>query len=399
MLRLVTPRRLTAALLLGAIPLAGGLAACGGSDPAGAQKVKTVERTRVRVVEEQRGSSGTRFDAEGLYRRYSPGVVTVVSIFDGGSSPLKGGGEGGQGSGFVIDGDGHIATNAHVVTNGEGPSAKRAKSVYVQFSDGNRVSGKVVGADLNSDVALLKVDPAGLSLTPLSLGVSHGLRVGDPVAAIGSPFGEEQSLSVGVISALDRDIDSLTGFSIGNAIQTDAAINPGNSGGPLLDAGGRVLGINSQIKSSGGGGEGVGFSVPVDTVRRSLRGLRRSGSVSYGYLGVSALSLYPQLAARLKLPVKMGALVQKVVGGAPADKAGLHAGGDTIEFQGDRGIKSSSDVIVSVDGAKVTLRDNLSDLISRHAEGDKVKLEAIHDGQRKTIEITLGKRPASAPKT
>jgi S1-C subfamily serine protease len=400
MLRLVTPSRLTAALLLGALPLAGGLAACGGSDSAGAQKVKTVERTRVRVVEQQRGSSGTRFDAEGLYRRYSPGVVTVVSIFDGGPSILgKGGGEGGQGSGFVIDGDGHIATNAHVVTNGEGPSAKRAKSVYIQFSDGNRVPGKVLGADLNSDVALLKVDPAGLSLTPLSLGVSHGLRVGDPVAAIGSAFGEEQSLSVGVISALDRDIDSLTGFSIGNAIQTDAAINPGNSGGPLLDAGGRVLGINSQIKSSGGGGEGVGFSVPVDTVRRSLRGLRRSGSVSYGYLGVSALSLYPQLASRLKLPVKMGALVQKVVGGAPADKAGLHAGGDTIEFQGDRGIKSSSDVIVSVDGAKVTLRDNLSDLISRHAEGDKVKLEVIHDGQRKTIEITLGKRPASAPKT
>jgi S1-C subfamily serine protease len=271
--------------------------------------------------------------------------------------------------------------------------------VYIQFSDGNRVAGKVVGADLNSDVALLKVDPAGLSLTPLSLGVSHGLRVGEPVAAIGSPFGEEQSLSVGVISALDRDIDSLTGFSIGNAIQTDAAINPGNSGGPLLDAGGRVLGINSQIKSSGGGGEGVGFSVPVDTVRRSLRGLRRSGSVSYGYLGVSALSLYPQLANRLKLPVKMGALVQKVVGGAPADKAGLHAGGDTIEFQGDRGIKSGSDVIVSVNGAPVTLRDNLSDLISRHAEGDKVKLVIIHDGQRKTVEVTLGKRPASAPKT
>jgi S1-C subfamily serine protease len=396
----VKRRLVTAALLLGLLPLAGALSACGSSGAAAPEKVRTVERTRVRVVEQQRGSSGGRFDAEGLYRRYSPGVVTVISIFDGGPSILgKGGGEGGQGSGFVLDGDGYIATNAHVVTNGEGPDAKRAKSVYIEFSDGNRVPGKVVGADLNSDVALLKVDPAGLSLTPLALGVSHGLTVGDPVAAIGSPFGEQQSLSVGVISALNRDIDSLTNFSIGNAIQTDAAINPGNSGGPLLDAGGKVLGINSQIKSSGGGGEGVGFSVPVDTVRRSLRGLRQSGKVSYGYLGVSALSLYPQLAERLKLPVKTGALVQDVVGGSPADKAGLGAGGDKIDFQGDRGIQSGGDVIVSVDGAPVTLRDNLSDLISRHGEGDKVKLAVIHDGQRKTVDLTLGKRPVRAPKT
>jgi S1-C subfamily serine protease len=397
----VRPPRLTVALLLGVVPLTGGLAACGGSShPAATERVRTVKETRVQVVQQQRGSGGARLNAEGLYQHYSPGVVTVISIFDGGSSILgKDGGEGGQGSGFVLDGDGYIATNAHVVTNGEGSSAKRAKSVYIEFSDGNRVPGKVVGADLNSDVALLKVDPQGLSLTPLSLGVSHGLKVGDPVAAIGSPFGEQQSLSVGVISALNRDIDSLTNFSIGNAIQTDAAINPGNSGGPLLDAGGKVLGINSQIKSSGGGGEGVGFSVPVDTVRRSLQGLRKTGSVSYGYLGVSALSVYPQLARRLGLPVKSGALVQEVVGGSPADKAGLKAGGDKIDFQGDRGIQSGSDVIVSVDGAPVTQRDNLSDLISRHAEGDKIKLVVIHDHQRKNVDVTLGKRPLKAPKT
>ena len=389
------PSRLAAALLAGGLLLA----SCGG-DPQPKEKVRTVEKTRVRVVEEQRSAGGARFDAEGLYRRFSPGVVTIISIFDGGSSLLgKDGGEGGQGSGFVLDGDGYIATNAHVVTNGEGASAKRAKSVYVQFADGNRVSAKIVGTDLNSDVALIKVDPAGLSLTPLRLGASHGLKVGDPVAAIGSPFGEEQSLSVGVISALNRDIDSLTNFSIGNAIQTDAAINPGNSGGPLLDARGRVLGINAQIKSNGGGGEGVGFSVPVDRVRRSLRSLRRSGDVSYGYLGVSALSLYPQLAERLKLPVKQGALVQEVVGGSPADHSGLEAGGDKIEFQGDKGIQSGGDVIVTVNGAPVTIRDNLSDLISGHGEGDKVSLGVVHDGKRKRVQVTLGKRPTKAPKT
>jgi S1-C subfamily serine protease len=394
-LRRVTRSRLAAAAVVALLPVS----ACGEDESPAEKKVQTVEKTRVRVVE-QGGANGTRFNAEGLYRRLAPGVVTVISIFEGGPSLLgQDGGEGGQGSGFVLDGDGHIATNAHVVTNGTGARAKRAKSVFIEFSDGNRVKARVLGADLNADVALLKVDGGGLSLTPLQLGVSHGLDVGDPVAAIGSPFGEQQSLSVGVISALDRDIESLTDFTIGNAIQTDAAINPGNSGGPLLGADGKVLGINSQIKSSGGGGEGVGFAVPVDSVRRSLRELRRSGKVSYGYLGVSALSLYPQLAERLKLPVKTGALVQEVIDGSAADDAGLKAGGDKIEFQGDKDIESGGDVIVTVDGDKVTRANNLSDLVSRHREGDKIKLQIIRDGERKTVEVELDKRPARAPKS
>ena len=198
---------------------------------------------------------------------------------------LEDGGEGGQGSGFVLDDEGYIATNAHVVTKEDDNSA-RAERVFVQFPDGNRVPAEIVGHDPNADVALLKVEPSGLELTPLRLGRSAGLQVGEPVAAIGSPFGEEQSLSVGVVSALDRNIQSLTRFGIGDAIQTDAAINPGNSGGPLLDAHGRVIGINAQIKSQSGGGEGVGFAIPVDAVRRSLAELREDGRVEYGYLGV-----------------------------------------------------------------------------------------------------------------
>ena len=262
-------------------------------------------------------------------------MVTVISDFgDAGASLGSDGGESGQGSGFVLDGDGYVATNAHVVTEGKPPGTHKAERVYVEFSDSNRVQARVVGYDLNADVALLKLDPAGLKLTPLELGHSDDLAVGTPVAAIGSPFGERQSLSVGVISALDRSIESLTQFQIGDAIQTDAAINPGNSGGPLLSARGRVLGINSQIKSASGGGEGVGFAVPVDTVRRSLRELRRDGSVSYGYLGVTSQPLYPQLARRLKLPVTPGALVVDVQNGSPADDAGLDNGTDTIDFQG-----------------------------------------------------------------
>ena len=225
------------ALLLAAAALVG--AGCssgddtgGGNDGGGAQKVTT---THVNVVERV-GREGA-FDPAEIYRRLAPGVVTVLSVFSGGNS-LLGGGEGGQGSGFVLDGKGYIATNAHVVTSES--DDKKASQVYVEFSDGNRVKAQIVGVDLNADVALLKVEPDGLSLTPLTLGESHNLAVGEPVAAIGSPFGERQSLSIGVISAIDRNIDSLTRFKIGDAIQTDAAINPGNSGGPLLDAHGRV---------------------------------------------------------------------------------------------------------------------------------------------------------------
>ena len=231
--------------------------------------------TRVQVVEGLGREGG--FDPAQIYDRLSPGVVTILSIFNGGSSLLDDGGEGGQGSGFVLDGDGYIATNAHVVTTDGTDGTEQADQVYIEFLDGNRVPAEIVGHDPNADVALLKVDPDDLSLTPLDLGESHTISVGEPVAAIGSPFGERQSLSIGVISALDRTIQSLTKFEIGDAIQTDAAINPGNSGGPLLDAQGRVIGINAQIKSQSGGGEGVGFAIPVDAVRRSLRELRAQG--------------------------------------------------------------------------------------------------------------------------
>ena len=264
-------------------------------------------------------------------------MVTIISLFGGTSSLLEDGGEGGQGSGFVLDGEGYIATNAHVVTSDDGG---RADNVFVEFSDGNRVPAKIVGVDPNADVALLKVDPKGLSLTPLRLGVSHTITVGEPVAAIGSPFGERQSLSIGVISAVDRNIASLTDFQIGDAIQTDAAINPGNSGGPLLNARGRVLGINAQIKSQSGGGEGVGFAIPVDAVRRSLRELRDRGRVAVRLpRRLHAASLWPQLADRLGIDVRDGALIQEIQTGQPGrgrgpqgrrrpDRVPGHAGAD-----------------------------------------------------------------------
>jgi S1-C subfamily serine protease len=343
-----------------------------------------VQKTRVKVIEGIGRKGG--FDPGTIYDRLAPGVVTVIS--DSGAS----GGQAGLGSGFVLDAQGYIATNAHVV-RGEPPKLTRASSVYVNFADGNRVLAKVVGDDLNADVALLKVNPAGLTLTPLGLGSSTKLTVGSPVAAIGSPFGESQSLSVGVISATGRDIQSLTAFKIGNAIQTDAAINHGNSGGPLLDARGRVIGINSQIESTGGGGEGVGFAVPVDTVRRSLDELRAKGHVDYAFLGVTTQELYPQLAQRLGIDTKHGALVASVEPGGPAGKAGIQPGEDEIEFEGQKHIPAGGDTIVAVDGKPLTQSADLPNLISLKGPGDKVRLTILRGKDRRTVTVTLAPRP------
>jgi S1-C subfamily serine protease len=375
-------------LAAAALLLAGCDSSDGGSERAGRSEVTT---TRVQVVEGLGREGG--FDPAQIYDRLSPGVVTILSTFNGGASLLEDGGEGGQGSGFVLDGKGYIATNAHVVTT---DGTEKADQVYIEFLDGNRVPAEIVGHDPNADVALLKVKPDGLSLTPLRLGESHTITVGEPVAAIGSPFGERQSLSVGVISALDRTIKSLTKFEIGDAIQTDAAINPGNSGGPLLDAEGRVIGINAQIKSQSGGGEGVGFAIPVDAVRRSLRELRERGRVDYGYLGVQTFTIWPQLADRIDVDVDTGALVQEIVAGSPAEEAGLKAGKESITFQGQDDIAVGGDLIVAVDGKALTREHDLADEISGHSVGESVELTVLRDGRRRTIDVELGRRPAAS---
>jgi S1-C subfamily serine protease len=379
------------AVFLAAIGLVA--AGCDSGDDEPASATREVTTTRVQVVEGLGREGG--FDPGQIYERLSPGVVTVISIFDGAASLLDEDGEGGQGSGFVLDSQGYIATNAHVVTSTESSDSGRAEEVFVDFADGNRVPATVVGDDPNADVALLRIDPAGLRLTPLTLGSSDSIRVGEPVAAIGSPFSEEQSLSVGVISAVDRTIESLTRFRIGNAIQTDAAINPGNSGGPLLDARGLVIGVNAQIKSESGGGEGVGFAIPVDTVERSLRELREDGTVEYGYLGVRALALWPQLAERLDLDVRSGALLDQVEPDSPAEEAGLRGAEDEIEFQATP-VPTGGDVILSVNGRRLTRTDDLADVISAMSAGQRVRLDVLRDGKRRTIEVELGQRPAGS---
>ena len=390
----MTPRRLAVAAVLAA-SLATAGTGCGllGGDDENVRERRTTT-TRVEVVERQ-GSGRNGFDARRIYEEEAPGVVTVVAVFGGGGLVDIGDG-GGVGSGFVLNGDGEIATNAHVVTQGEVPDLQEARNVYVEFADGNRVEADVRGYDPDADIALLRVDPEGLTLHPLPLGSSADVEVGTPVAAIGSPFGERQSLSVGVVSAVDRSISSLTAFQIAGAIQTDAAINPGNSGGPLVNGAGEVIGVNQQIRTSSGGGEGVGFAVPVDVVKRSLAQLREDGEVEYAYLGVETVAIYPQLRERFDLPVGDGAWVQSVPPDTPADRAGIRGGDDETRFQA-ASYRTGGDVITRVEDMPIDEPDDLSAAVSRLDPGRTVTVETWRDGERRMVRLKLGKRPLARP--
>jgi S1-C subfamily serine protease len=398
----MTSRRLAIAAI--AVALGGGVAGCSlggdddgqGSSSSDSGSSSKTETTRVQVVEGQGGGKG--LDSQALFKNEGQGVVTVISLFGSGSlDAITGGGGGGVGSGFVLNGEGEIATNAHVVTQGTGEDARKASEVYVEFADGNRVEAEIKGQDPNADVALLKIDPKGLTLRPLPLGSSADVQVGEPVAAIGSPFGERQSLSVGVVSAIDRDIQSLNGqFAIPGAIQTDAAINPGNSGGPLVAADGKVIGINQQIKTNSGGGEGVGFAVPVDVVKRSLGALRETGNAQYAFLGVSSVPLFPQLVDRFDLDVEKGAWVQEVQPGTPADRAGIRGGRGNTRFQ-IQSYAQGGDIITKVEGKEIEDANDLSAVVAQFQPGQDVTVEVHRGGETKEIKVKLGERPLSAP--
>jgi len=378
------------AVALATASLALVLAGCGGDDDDSSTTADTATETTTEQVVV--GSGGGDFNAASIYDKAAPAVVTVLSIF--GSDPLGGGA--GQGSGFVISDEGEIITNAHVVTSGGagngGGKLKPASQVYVEFSDRNRLEAEIVGFDADADVALIKIDPDGLDLHTLQVSDRDEYSVGEPVAAIGSPFGEEQSLSLGIISATDRSIQSLSQFTVDNAIQTDASINPGNSGGPLLDADGKVIGINQQIETNSGSNSGVGFAIPASAIRYSLDQLREGGSVDYAYLGVTTQAVWPQLADHLGLDTDTGALISEVVPDGPADDAGLEASDDEETFQGAP-IKTGGDVIVAVDGHKLQSESDLAELISRQRPGQTVTLEILRDGESQEIDVELEQRP------
>ncbi len=294
------------------------------------------------------------------------------------------------GSGFVIDNEGHILTNNHVI---EG-----AEKVEVKLGDSEKeYEGEVVGTDPGTDIALLKVDAPSKELHPLTLGHSGEVEVGDPVVAIGNPFGLDRTVTSGIVSALQRQIQAPNGFSINHVIQTDAAINPGNSGGPLIDAGGEVIGINSQIATGGGGdgNVGIGFAIPIDTIRAEINQLETKGEVEHAFLGISGGTITPELAKALNLPVKQGVIVQQVVKDGPADKAGLEAGTTSATINGQE-VRLGGDIITEANGKPVKSMEELVEVIQDSKPGDKLELKILRDGDEKTATVTLGTQPKNS---
>jgi S1-C subfamily serine protease len=289
-----------------------------------------------------------------------------------------------SGSGFLIDSDGHVLTNAHVVQG--------AQRVDVQLGDGASQQAQVVGMDPSTDVALLKVDNTE-GAHPLPLGDSTRVEVGDPVVAIGNPFALDRTVTTGIVSALQRQIQAPNGFSISDVIQTDAAINPGNSGGPLIDGAGQVIGINSQIESQSGGNEGVGFAVPIKTAADVVSQLENGGSVHRAYLGITGGDITAGIAHALNLPVTQGVLIEQVIRGGPADDAGIKGATGQATIAGQT-FPVGGDIITKVDGKQISGMNDVISAVNQHQPGDEITLTIFSGGQQHDVTLKLGDRPS-----
>ncbi len=379
------------------VAVVGGALALGGAAAFGKLGSTTTvqqvtESTAIRTTS-QTPASGGGLTAEQIYRRDAPGVVqiTATSVSQVSTDPFNLLPTTPQtseslGSGFVIDKAGHIVTNYHVIQG--------AKKVQVSFSGQDEITATVVGKDPSTDVAILKIDAHARALTPLELGNSDAVVVGDPVDAIGNPFGFTRTLTTGVVSAVQREIEAPNSLPIDHAIQTDAAINHGNSGGPLIDSHGRVIGVTSQISTGTTGGQGnvgIGFAIPINTVRNVAAQIISSGKALHAFLGLDAAPVTPQLARLFHLPSSSGLLIQDVQAGSGADKAGLKAGKTAVVVQGES-YQVGGDMIVAIDGTPVTTYQQLRDAISQRKPGDKLKLEIYRNGSKKTVTAKLGQR-------
>jgi putative serine protease PepD len=369
------PRRRAIALLVVLTAILGGGAGAGLVLATGAgDRTTTTTVTQAASATRETSSTAGALNASTLYANTAAGVVDITSrgiaSSSGGGSPFGGPSQSSTatGTGFVVDGKGHIVTAAHVVQG--------ASSISVKFQDGTTRTAKLLGTDEATDVAVLSVDPSGLTLHPLSLGSSAALGIGDQVAAIGDPFTYERSLSTGIVSGLDRTISAPNGFTVAHAIQTDAALNPGNSGGPVLDASGQVVGIVDQIATNGSSdtSSGVGFAVPIDLVKSELGQLEAGKTVHHAYLGVATST------ADSATP---GALVQSVTSGGPAADAGLRSG-DVVTSIGTSAIHGTNDLVAA---------------IAAHEPGDRVELTVRRGSQTVELTATLGTQPTQATRS
>jgi len=320
-----------------------------------------------------------------IYERASSGVVQITSTSGniGGASQQQA-----LGSGFVIDKAGRIVTNYHVIQG--------ADEIRVSFSNRDTVEAQLVGSDPSTDLAVLQVDTSASALTPLSLGDSDKVEVGDPVVAIGNPFGLDRTATSGIVSALQRLITAPNSFTIDHVIQTDAPINHGNSGGPLLNSRGQVIGVNTQIETGGvaSGNVGIGFSVPSNTVKDVVAQIVRTGRVDHAYLGIGGQAITPDVADTYNLPVSKGVLIESVKSESGAAKAGLEGGQTQVVVAGETYVLGG-DIIVAFEGKQISSIEQLRDAIARHKPGDKVSLVIYRDAKKTSVTVTLARQPPS----
>ncbi len=343
-------------------------------------------------VPPEQAAPAAGFSPADIYRRSAAGVVLVQAAFGGESGPHAGLGEA-LGSGFVVDERGTILTNAHVVAQ----NGLDAEQVWVSFRNGQegaggRIEAEVVGVDQTTDIAVLRVDPEGRELTPLPLGDSSRVVIGQWVVAIGNPLGFDFSLTVGIVSGVGRDLQAPNGAIIPNGIQTDAAINQGNSGGPLLDQDGNVIGVNEQIATTSGSFSGLGFAIPINLVKSVLQQIEETGEVRHAFLGIQGQTITPTLADVLDLPADQGVLVVSVQDGTAAAEAGLRGGDETRTIQGQP-FTVGGDIITDLDGDPLAGMEELASRIAQMRPGDEVTLTVLRDGSSTDVTVTLGERP------
>ena len=377
-----------AGALLAAGVLGGGIAV--GADRAMGEEGATTVVREISVPASQATSfeNQTGRTISEIYGSARRGVVQVLATSVVSDNPFFGSRENrALGSGFVIDKSGHVVTNYHVV---EG-----ASRVEVSFSGDDGMSATVVGVDPSTDIAVLRIRGAqSRALTPLELGTSSGVRVGDAVVAIGNPFGLERTVTAGIVSALQRQITAPNGFAIDQVIQTDAAINHGNSGGPLLNADGHVIGVNAQIETETGGNVGIGFAIPIDTVKEVVSQLIESGRVEHAYLGVEMATITDELAANVRLPTDAGVLIQVVRADSPAEAAGLRGGTTQVVVDGESYLVGG-DVITKADGQVVESAEQLRSVVTSKQPGDELALEIHRQDDVTEVTVKLGRQPST----
>ncbi len=332
----------------------------------------SMSSARDTAAEAESGVPSKGLSVAEVVKRKSPAVVSISNETTQGGS---------LGSGFLIDAAGHIITNAHVVDS--------ASKTTVTFKDGTEAEGTILGVDTSTDVAVVKIDKVPTGVSPLPLGNSGGLTVGQEVVAIGNPYGYSGTATTGIVSALERVIESPSGFTIQNAIQTDAAINQGNSGGPLFDRDGRVIGINSQIASKNGGNVGIGFAVPIDTVRPIVASIIASGTAQHAWIGIQGRELTPGLAEKLGLVGKRGVIVAALDDRGPANDAGMKAADSA-----DAAVPKGGDLIVTINGTPITDMADVSKAVASRKVGDQITITVLRDGKSETLTLTLKDRPA-----